>query len=105
MELEKRGTPVATICSSEFAALGRIESESLGVPGLPIVVVSHPMGGIGADEVRQKANGAIDEVVHVLTESRESLEREYRGRYPRQRATFSAKPLSCEEGVCQSGDY
>ena len=105
MELEKRGTPVATICSSEFGALGRVEAESLGVPGLPIVVVPHPMGGIGAQEVRQKAKEAIDDLIHVLTESKESLEREYRGRYPKQRATFSAKPLSCEEGVCQSGDY
>ncbi|MSQ51431.1 MAG: hypothetical protein EXR28_06050 [Betaproteobacteria bacterium] len=32
-----------------------------------MVVVSHPFGGVGEDEIRRKADAAVDEIIHVAT--------------------------------------
>ena len=50
--MEKAGIPTATFCSGEFSALGANERAALGMPGLPIVVVPHPVGGIPPEEAR-----------------------------------------------------
>ena len=81
VDLESRGTPVATVNSDEFVRLGQSESRSLGMPGLPIVTVEHPMGDIPESEVRRRARETLDEIVHVLTTDAESLESEYDGKY------------------------
>ncbi|MBI2848916.1 MAG: hypothetical protein HYX88_02160 [Chloroflexi bacterium] len=65
-------------------ALGQVQSTALGMPGLPVVVIRHPIGGIAMPEVHQAADGAVEEVVHVLTTPWETLATEYRGRYFRQ---------------------
>ena len=80
MTLERAGIPTATFCSSVFAALGAGERGALGMPGLPIVVVPHPVGGIPPEAARALADGAIEEVHRVLTADAEALRREYRGR-------------------------
>ncbi len=72
--------PTATFCSSEFAALGANERAALGMPGLPILVVPHPVGGIPPEAARALGNGAIEEVRRVLTGEAEALRREYRAR-------------------------
>jgi len=36
------------------------------MPDLAVVVIEHPLGGIEADVVRDKARGAIDAVVALL---------------------------------------
>lgn len=81
VDLEKRGTPVATINSDEFVRLGQSESRSLGLPGLPIVTVEHPMGDLPADVVCERAAGAVDEIVHVLTTDAGDLTEEYDEKY------------------------
>lgn len=81
VELESRGTPVATVNSEEFVRLGQSESRSLGMPGLPIATVEHPMGDIPEDEVRRRARGAIDEIVRALVTEADALEAEYDGKY------------------------
>lgn len=47
--------PTVTICSSEFVALGRAEAEALGIPDLPLAVIQHPLGGLAAEQVNQRA--------------------------------------------------
>ncbi|MFC6765000.1 UGSC family (seleno)protein [Natrinema soli] len=81
VDLESRGTPVATINSDEFVRLGQSESRSLGIPGLPIATVEHPMGDITESEVRQRARETFDEIVHVLTTDADSLKSEYDNKY------------------------
>lgn len=73
IELENRGVPTVSICSSEFATLGRAEAQALGMPSLAIVTVSHPVGGLKQEEVQQRANDAIDELVQMLVTPREKL--------------------------------
>ncbi len=72
--------PTATFCSSEFAALGANERRALGMPGLPIIVVPHPVGGIPPEAARAMAEGTIAEVRRALTGEAEELRREYAAR-------------------------
>ncbi|MBI2908075.1 MAG: hypothetical protein HYX92_10535 [Chloroflexi bacterium] len=93
MALEKKGIPVATVCTDEFASLGRAEAEVLGIPTLPIVTPSHPMGGLSEKEVWAKAEKAVDDIIYVLTTPREKLGKEFRGKAPEQKGTFKPKPI------------
>lgn len=61
--------PTAVICSDPFVPLARSESEILGVKALPLVVIRHPLGGIGRAEVRERAAQALPIIVKVLTGS------------------------------------
>jgi len=81
VDLEKRNTPVVTVNSDEFVRLGQSESRSLGMPGLPILTVEHPMGDVNEDVVHARAAGAINEIVHILTEDKDKLMEEYDQKY------------------------
>ena len=85
--------PTATICTDEFVSLGRTEAQALGMPGLPLVVIPHPLGGLRPEEVRAKAEGAIDEIVYVLTQPAEKLAAEYREQRVEPKSKFRPKPL------------
>ena len=64
--LETLGVPTVVIGTDEFAELARLESRNRGLAGLPLALVSHPLGGIGEDEVLRKVNGAADVVARAL---------------------------------------
>jgi len=81
IDLERRGVPVATINSDEFVKLGQSEARSLGMPGLPLVTVPHPMGDIPESAVRERARAIVSELVAVLTTDARTLEEKYQGRY------------------------
>jgi hypothetical protein len=65
--LEKRSKPTVTICSNRFEFLARATAKAMGISDLPLVVVSHPIGGISPEEVMLKADGIIDKVIGQLT--------------------------------------
>jgi len=94
--LEKRGVPTATVKSDAFVVLGQQEAIALGVPGLPIVTVPHPMGDVPADEVQRRAAVAVAQVVHVLTTPAEALESEYTDRFIVETEKFLSAGLACE---------
>ena len=73
MEFEKRGIFTTTVCTSDFASLLKRTSEAKGFPNLAIVTVSHPIGGVELSKVREKADGAISDIIKVLTEPSEKL--------------------------------
>jgi hypothetical protein len=81
IDLERRGVPVATINSDEFVKLGQSEARSLGMPGLPIVTVPHPMGDVAESVVRERARSIAEELVAVLTTDAADLTDTYRDRY------------------------
>jgi hypothetical protein len=58
--------PAVVICSDSFLALGRGQARNLGDPDLPIAVITHPLGGLGADEVRARAAEAAPQVIALL---------------------------------------
>ena len=61
--------PTVTICSSEFVALGRAEAEALGMPALPLAIIKHPLGGLSADQVQQRAASVLNTVEQLCTTS------------------------------------
>lgn len=76
--MEKHGIAVATICTDEFYALGKAEAECLGMAGLPIAVVPHPVAKLPPDRVAALAAGAADEIVHIFGTEAKALQLEYR---------------------------
>ena len=65
--------PTVTICSSEFVALGRAEAEALGMPALPLAIIKHPLGGLAADEVQQRAASVLNTVEQLCTTPEQQL--------------------------------
>jgi len=65
--LEQRGVPTVVVGTSEFEALARLEAKNRGIETLPLALVPHPLGGILEDEVKKKAELAVDAVVRALT--------------------------------------
>ena len=94
--LEKRGVPTATVNSDAFVVLGQKEAVALGLPGLPIVTVPHPMGDVRAEEVRRRAAAMIPQVLHVLTTRPEALESEFTDRFIIESDNFTRAEMVCE---------
>jgi hypothetical protein len=55
------------ICSDAFTGLARTESQVLGSPDFRLVVIPHPLGGLGPGEVKARALAVVDAVVNALT--------------------------------------
>ena len=66
MEIEKRGVPTVTVCTTEFASLARQEASALGIANLALSVIPHPLGGIQSSQVQAKAMQAMDDIVKRL---------------------------------------
>ena len=64
--MEKRGKPTVTICSDSFASLAQTVALAKGMPSLRRVVVAHPVAGLPAEQVRAKAENAMEEIVKSL---------------------------------------
>ncbi len=95
VDLERKGTPVATVNSEEFVRLGQSESRSLGLPGLPLVTVPHPMGDISEDLARERAQAAVPEIVRVLTTNKDELSDEFEGKYLSENEELQDEELYC----------
>ena len=53
--------------STAFANLARNQARALGLPGMPLVALEHPVGGTPMDSVMAKVDGALDEILAKLT--------------------------------------
>ena len=60
--------PTVVVGTDEFQALARLEATNRGRAGLPLAVVSHPLGGIKEDEVERKAESIVDCVAQAVCE-------------------------------------
>ena len=78
--MENRGIPTVMVCTDEFSLLGRNEAESLGMPYLPIALVPHPLGGQKAEQILEKADKSLDQVVSIATSAGSDLIQRYRGK-------------------------
>jgi len=65
-EVRKRGVPTAVVCSTPFERLAKNQARVLGVPDLPLLMITHPLGGIGMDEVRARAAMALPGLVDLI---------------------------------------
>ncbi len=62
------GKHTVTICTDRFVILAQITGQGIGMPDLPLVVVSHPIGGISPEEVKIKADNIIEKIIDRLVQ-------------------------------------
>jgi hypothetical protein len=65
-DLEGRGIPGVFVASTEFAVAARSQAEALGVDAAH-VLVAHPIQDRTDDELQALADGAVDEILGMLT--------------------------------------
>jgi hypothetical protein len=64
-EVEK--VPAVFVASSEFADAAEVQARSLGLPDVRRVIVPHPIQDATDDEMRAKADAAVDALLRSLT--------------------------------------
>jgi hypothetical protein len=68
--LEKKGIPTAVVCSDAFFSLAKSISLAKGISAPRLVAIPHPLAGIAPEEVRKKAENAVDTIIAVLVTTR-----------------------------------
>ncbi len=67
---ESRGIPAVAVITDRFAETARGVAELNGVRDYPFVVVPHPIANDTDDDLRAKAESAIERIVPLLTTRR-----------------------------------
>ena len=62
MEVGKAGTSAGLIATTAFQGLATSEVAALGVVGLPILIVDHPLGGERPEFIAKKAMQAFEQL-------------------------------------------
>jgi len=65
-ELRRRGLVTAVVCSGPFVKLGRTQASIFGVPDLPLLEIAHPLGGLRLEEVEERANVALAQLLKLI---------------------------------------
>jgi hypothetical protein len=66
VELAKGGTPAGLISTTVFQRLAVSEMAALGVAGLPLLVIEHPLGGEKPEGVSRRAHQAFEQLMSLL---------------------------------------
>ena len=61
-----------TVCTDRFRTVAEETCRSLGMAGLPLVFVPHPLSGMNETEVQDKADAVVEQVIQALTENKKS---------------------------------
>ena len=69
MVLENRGIPTVVVCTGPFLVSANLHARVLGRPEFQPVVIPHPLGGLGLENVKQRAAAAVDQIVAALTKA------------------------------------
>ncbi len=92
--------PTVVICSDEFGPLGRAEAEVLGLGGLPLIAIPHPLADNGPDLVAAKAAGIVEEIERALTGDAAAIGDEHRDRFRRLTQRRLEGGMVCTDDVC-----
>ena len=65
-ELRKRGLVTAVIYSGPFLRLGQNQAKTFGVPDLPLLEITHPLGGISIEQVEGRAAQAAPQFIDLI---------------------------------------
>jgi hypothetical protein len=68
--MEKSGVLTITVTTDRFINLGRMQAAALGKPELPLVVIPHPLAGLGEEDARQRGRGVGEEVLALVERMR-----------------------------------
>ena len=67
MWFEIQGRPAVSIASSEFAEAAEAQRKMLGMEDARYVLVDHPIQDATDDEMRGKAQAAVEAVIEAVT--------------------------------------
>jgi hypothetical protein len=65
--LERAGRPAAVICTDAFIATADAMAQVHDAPGYRYVATAHPVAGLSAAQVRERAEQVAAEVVGMLS--------------------------------------
>jgi alkanesulfonate monooxygenase SsuD/methylene tetrahydromethanopterin reductase-like flavin-dependent oxidoreductase (luciferase family) len=65
---EIQGRPAVFVASSEFIDAAEAQAQTLGLPELRWVIVPHPIQDATDDEMRARADAALDPLLASLTQ-------------------------------------
>ena len=68
IQFEKRGLPAAVICTEPFVSSAVAMSKMGGIPDFPFAVVSHPLGSLDENSLRERAKEVAGDIVKILLE-------------------------------------
>ena len=60
------GTPSGLIVTTAFQSLAVDQLRALGVSGLPLLIVDHPLGGEKPEGVLRRAHQAVEQLASLL---------------------------------------
>ncbi|HEX6195472.1 MAG TPA: UGSC family (seleno)protein [Jiangellaceae bacterium] len=63
---ERAGIPAVSICSDSFRMSGAAMARVEGFPGFEFLTVEHPMASLHAEQIRQRADKVVPDVVRIL---------------------------------------
>ena len=66
MQLAKGGTPAGLISTTAFQNMALSGMTALGVTGLPLLVIQHPLGGEKPEAVTRRAAQAVEQLMSLL---------------------------------------
>ncbi len=64
--LEKEGSPAISIVTDAFVETGNIMASNWGIPGFRFLSVPHPVANLNDEELDQRANDVVNDVVDLL---------------------------------------
>lgn len=64
--IEQRGTAAAVICTEQFISSAHMTAQTFGMDGYPIAVILHPIGRVTDQELDERAEVALPQVVELL---------------------------------------
>lgn len=70
MELQRLGTAAGVICTTTFEDMARRAARALGMDGLPLVVIGHPLGGLRPAEVQERVREAAGRLAALMGAAR-----------------------------------
>jgi hypothetical protein len=62
MEVGRAGTAAGLIATTAFQGLATSEMGALGIVGMPVLIVDHPLGGERPESVARKAVQAFEQL-------------------------------------------
>ncbi len=66
MALENRGIPTVVVCTQPFLDSALIHAKTFGRSGFVPVIIPHPLGGLLADGVAQRAASIEEDIISAL---------------------------------------
>jgi hypothetical protein len=65
---EEHDIPTAVLATEVFLNAARAQAQALGMPGFSVIGVPHPVQNLTPEEVRQRADNVLEEVVRQLVD-------------------------------------